>query len=242
MGAEVGLGEEQEGLLAEAIFAALDRGEGVAALALDLVGVEDGLEQDLGEQLEGRLQAFDRRLQGGAEAAAAAEAVDLRGQALGGAREVGRRVAARAAQPHRGQEVRQARRLRVFGEQPAQEGRARRHHGDAAARDHVELRPVAQGVAVDLRARSDGAGTAKARALLSTPRCTAAAMRASSNSRAAASDITAPTVKRSGSRYSRATRCRSAAVALPHGVQVAGLGSVVAGDHVEASELVGESR
>ena len=225
--AEVGLGEEQEGLLAQAVFAALDGGEGVAALALDLV--------------RGR-----RRARGGSRRTARGPAPSRRPASRGWRRsccgrrsrrsrrrgsrragEVGGGVAAGAAQPHgeSGSGSGRSTSGGVLGEQAAQEGRARGHHRDLAARDHVELGAVAQGVAVDVRRRLPMARAPRRCGRCSRRRCSP--QRRGGRRRglpAVSSDSTAPTVRRSGSRYSRATRCRSAAVAPRTAREVALLG------------------
>ena len=157
----VRLGEELVGAMREAVLAALDRGERLAALALQLGLGEGWLEQRLGEQVEGRREALAGALEREPQAAAAGEAVDLRGQPLGRAREVRRRALLGAAQPHAGQEAREAGAAGVLGELAAEEGRPRRHHGHVATRHHVEPRLIRERV---------GDGLAAARARAAAPR------------------------------------------------------------------------
>ena len=112
--------------------------------ALDLLRVECGREQHVGEEVERGLEALARRLEGETDARASREAADLGGEILDRAREREVRVSIGAARPHGGEEARESGAGGVLGEQAAEECRSRSDHRHAASRRYVQHRPVAE--------------------------------------------------------------------------------------------------
>ena len=242
MAAEVRLGEELEGAMRQPVLAALDRGEGLAALAFQLGLGEGRLEQRLGEQVEGRREALARALERESQAAAPGEAVDLGGEALGRAREIRRGSPLGAAQPHGGEEAGEARAAGVLGELAAEQGRARRHHGHVAARQHVEPRLIRERVASGLARRRPA------------PRHREAALDPAGARRHGRRDLRVAEGRGLGLRQHGAHRERLGRQVLArhaqqlrggraaHAREVARLRAVVAGQQLEAAELLSEPR
>ena len=168
--APVRLREELEDARTEAILAPRERSERVLALALDLVGREGRLEQDFGEQVEGRLESAPRALRGRGRNCCAPRtdrspprSIRSRGRDSAAPRERVPRIHIEA------DEVGEPGAALVLDQLAAEERRAQRDHRDFAARLDVQRRAVRKLVADDLGMPVDSSPRARLRRTLRRP-------------------------------------------------------------------------